>query len=375
MRDAFGEARQRLACEIDRHPKQALEPIAADPWIVSSLLQKSIRRGETGIAQRAALTFFTRKGSAIWRRFLVIAFEDIGAGSVDALAMTVAAATDPAWRKLSGGDARIAVALARILAEAAKDRSADYLGGAKDHPSFAAIGQTIATASLETRLSCVREKHLALPHRAIAALSAAGIGSSREKTANEGGLDALLAVYRALGAPDELVTATAIAAVRSREPITVLVPLIWLGANDGRAPTVGDRPVPPSPIIGDVPLYALDMHTRLGREAIWRFARENDALRACLELYVSPDRWRTAAYNAAFYVDASPVARQLIWEQSERLEEFGMEGDLQRAGVPLKGIAPLLQAMRTNLGHLNGLRAEALVRSQPAQAVIRASRR
>jgi hypothetical protein len=30
----------------------------------------------------------------------------------------------------------------------------------------------------------------------------------------------------------------------------------------------------------DVPLYALDQHTRLGREAIWRFAREKPA-RSC----------------------------------------------------------------------------------------------
>ena len=84
--------------------------------------------------------------------------------------------------------------------------------------------------------------------------------------------------HRALGAPEELVSATGIAAIRTREPITVLVPLIWLAANEGRAPEVHDRPVPPSPIAGDVPLYALDMHTRLGREAIWRFARENGAV-------------------------------------------------------------------------------------------------
>jgi hypothetical protein len=55
MRDVFGEAKQRLAREMDSHSALPNEPIAADPWVISSLLQKSIRRGETEIAQRAAL--------------------------------------------------------------------------------------------------------------------------------------------------------------------------------------------------------------------------------------------------------------------------------------------------------------------------------
>jgi hypothetical protein len=68
MRDALGKAKQRLACEIDSYSTLPGEPIAADPWVVSSLLQKSIRRGETEIAQRAALTFRKLRGSAILRR-------------------------------------------------------------------------------------------------------------------------------------------------------------------------------------------------------------------------------------------------------------------------------------------------------------------
>ena len=78
MRDVFGEAKQRLAREIDSSSAPLAEPIAADPWLISSLLQKSIRRGETDIARRAALTLSKHRGAAIWRRLIVIAFEDIG---------------------------------------------------------------------------------------------------------------------------------------------------------------------------------------------------------------------------------------------------------------------------------------------------------
>jgi hypothetical protein len=71
MRDLFGDARERLAREIDSHSAPLVEPIVAEPWIVSSLLQKWIRRGETEIAQRAALSLLKLRGSAIWRRFMV----------------------------------------------------------------------------------------------------------------------------------------------------------------------------------------------------------------------------------------------------------------------------------------------------------------
>jgi hypothetical protein len=348
-------------------PGPSSEPIVADPWIVSSLLQKSIRRGEIDIAQRAALGLFKHRGSAIWRRLIVIAFEDVGIGSVDTVALTVAAGSDAACRKACGGDPRVAVHLARVLADAPKDRSADYLAEAKDHPVLASFALAMAKASIAARLSNVRDKALDLPHRAVAAWYASGIGDG---SAHKGDLGELLAVFRDSEVPEDLVVATGVAAWRTREPIAVMVPLIWLGAGTSRHRSVWDCPVPPLATAGDVPLYALDMHTRLGREAIWRFAFENDGVRACLERFVPASRRRRAANVAAFYVDAAPVARRLIWDQSRSLETFGTERDLLLAGVPAEGIGPLLEAVRANLGHLNELRTQVLGRTRSERAGV-----
>jgi replication-associated recombination protein RarA len=138
MDDALAQTKRRLTWEHDRNRKLDIDPLVADQWVVSSLLQKSIRRGETETAQRAAFTIFAQKGSAIWRRFMVIAFEDVGAASLDAAAITVTASTDPNWRKEYGGDQHIAVQLARVLAEAPKSRSAEHLiTSAQHHPSLA----------------------------------------------------------------------------------------------------------------------------------------------------------------------------------------------------------------------------------------------
>ena len=208
MRDVFGEAKQRLAREMDSHSALPSKLIAADPWIISSLLQKSIRRGEIEIARRAALTFFKLKGSAIWRRLTVIAFEDVGIGSPDAVTMIAAAAYDSAWRKDQGSDLTIAVHLAGLLAEVPKDRSADYLCDARDHPMLADFWRAMEKASLESRLSYVRGQALGLPQRAVAALSALGIGSRGDISRGTGGLEALLTTFRELEVPEELVAAS-----------------------------------------------------------------------------------------------------------------------------------------------------------------------
>jgi MgsA AAA+ ATPase C terminal len=361
MRDVFGEATQWLTREVDSSLATPTEPIAADPWLISSLLQKSIRRSETEIARRAAVTLLQLKGAAIWRRLIVIAFEDIGIGSVDAVAMTVAAADDSAWRKSHGGDIRLAVAMAGILAEAPKDRSADYLVGAKDHPLLAGFAQEMVSASLPTRLSRIGSRALDLPHRAVAALLASGI------TTRNGDRHAILSAFHNLGVPESLVVATSIAAAKTREAITAMVPLIWLAARESKR-QVCNYPVPPRVDAVEMPLYALDMHTRLGREAIWRFTRENTEVRSCLARCVPEPCWRRAAYVMAFYVDGGPIARRLLWDQSEALEAFGIERDLLHAGVPAEGIQPLLAAMRANLEHLNELRAQVLANFQATQA-------
>jgi len=365
MHDVLGVAKQRLACEIDSNFVLQSKPIAADPWVISSLLQKSIRRGEMEIAQRAALTFWKFKGAAIWRRLMVIAFEDIGIGAVDTLTRTVSVGSDSVWRKQHGGDVVLAVQLAGALAVATKDRSADYLCQANDHPVLTDFARAMANASLEARLTTVRDKMLDLPQRAVAALSVLSTGSRGEISRTTSGLDALPVTFRELGVPEELVVASGIAAARTREPITLMVPLIWLAANSSQK-AAGDCPVPPLVTSGEVPLYALDQHTRLGRLAIWRFACENQSVRSCLARFVPARQTRSAAYIAAFYVDAAPIARRLIWNQSEVLEAFGIERDLLHAGVSAEGVEPLLKTMRANLGHLNELRAEALASSESA---------
>jgi replication-associated recombination protein RarA len=97
-------------------------PLAIDPWVASSLLQKAIRRGDVDLAERAAFTLSRYRGQGIWQRLIVIAFEDVGVGSVDTLLQTTRACMSAEWRLAVGGDELSLHVVVRLLAEAPKDR-------------------------------------------------------------------------------------------------------------------------------------------------------------------------------------------------------------------------------------------------------------
>jgi hypothetical protein len=357
VNDTLLSAKQRLARQIECSGRnQPIEALKADRWVANSLLQKAIRRSETKVAERAALTFLQQGGSAIWRRLMIIAFEDLGAASPDTVAMTVAASTDPSWRKNVGGDERVAIHLARILSEAPKSRSAEHLiTTASCHPAFEDERRMVEVRSVAASLAAVELKTSSVLDRALAVRRSSRMGWMRSKSVAE--LSGLLKAFSDLGVPDELVEATGIAAVRTREAITLMVPLIWLGAGQLDAT---ETDVPRSFAVDGLPVYALDKHTRAGREAIRMLVQHNAQVRECLARLVVPSQRNDAAYMAAFYADAAPLAHKLVWRGSEELETLGTEADLLKVGVTREGIAPLLQVFRENVDHLNKLRAHVL---------------
>lgn len=102
------------------------QPLTCDRWIASSILQKSIRRNEITMARRAALALHNIDQAGVWRRLMAIVLEDVGAADIGLVMETVAAATSPNWRSRQGDD-RVLTELVGRLAQAPKDRSADYL--------------------------------------------------------------------------------------------------------------------------------------------------------------------------------------------------------------------------------------------------------
>src|SRR5262245_11819758 len=64
------------------HSAIGFDPLKCERWIASSVLQKAIRRADVELAYRAACTLLDVDRSAVWRRLILIAFEDVGAGDI-----------------------------------------------------------------------------------------------------------------------------------------------------------------------------------------------------------------------------------------------------------------------------------------------------
>ena len=333
--------------------------LAVDPWVASSLLQKAIRRGDADLAERAAVSLYRSRGRGIWRRFAVIAFEDVGVGSVEAVVETIAIGTNPSLRTAVGGDERALRHVARLLAQAPKDRSPDYLiSNAHSEAVFGEFQCRVGAMTVPQRLDIVGDAGATLVERAVAAYYSAGVEWWAEHRVGRGDLDTLMRTFRDLGVPPELLTATRIAAKLTREPIVIMSPLLWLAAASDPAPRVIECQVPPYLMLGDVPSYVLDKHTSAGKFAIQRLVRENEAVRDVLANYVPEHRADKAAYVAAFYADAAPVSRRLDWRGSAEVERMGTEADMVDVGASPDGVSPILNVFRDNLDHLISLRAE-----------------
>ena len=165
-------------------------------------------------------------------------------------------------------------------------------------------------------------------------------------------------IFRQLGVPDALVGATRTAALRTQEPIVLMIPLLWLAASTTACPRVVACVPPCVTMIGEIPSYALDKHTSAGKLAIQRLARENRAVREALAAHVRPPMAIAAAAIAAFYADAAPVSLRYLWDGSADLERLGVEADMLEVGVRQEGIEPVLNVVRENLKHLDAIRAE-----------------
>jgi hypothetical protein len=332
----------------------------SNPWLASSALQKAIRRGDVDVASAAADVLFRLRGSSIWSRFMTIAFEDIGAADPETICQVVRACSDPRWRRQAGENAHVVQQLAKHMALAGKDRSADHLiCCARSHPSLADVRAIVANCSISQRIEMAAIQTPTITQRAVASWFSSGVEWGDEKRVGPGDLDALLDAFHAAGVPAALLEATNIGARRTREPIVIMLPVLWLAVNGDAAKIIKECPVPQSPLIEGVPAYALDMHTRIGRRAIDIFVKECPQVSALLRECASTFRSR-AACLAAFYVDGAPIARRLSWVHSDDLEKIGIENDFLSVGVAPNAIPDLLAAFGDHLDHLNAIRARVL---------------
>jgi hypothetical protein len=299
----------------------------ADRHLLSSLMQKAVRRGEAAIALSAGRKLLAIDPRRLWRRLRVIAFEDIGIGNLDLAIALVAASCSAKWRRQLGGDELVLERALGMAAAATKDRSTDHLWSILRHdhgPNGEAKG--LARASFPALVAVVSAKHLPLSYRARAALLAAGrhpnAGMFRDLSGGDVG--ALMERFAGL-LPAPLGAACRLYARQSSDPLPVLMACVWLGASEERAFDVAHHACD-AEFVEDIPLYAFDpLHTKLGREAITLWRR----------CYVMRLPWSLSQMAVAVWNrEAALCERVLSWPMGRALRAQAHELDLVGRGLP-----------------------------------------
>jgi hypothetical protein len=319
--------------------------LQSDKWIASSALQKSIRRGHAELALAAAARFRELDPAGVWRRLISIAFEDVGAAEPDALIDTVAIATAADWRA-KHGEAQALAWIVQRLADAPKDRSADLLMLAvRHHPTLAPRRALCSQAPLDRRLQLVGTRSASFADRAVAAWFSSGLDFRYERVVGSGSLQGLAEVYRTLGVGPELTEATVLAARRTREPFTVLVPLVRLEIERSGGGMVRRQALPDSPIVDGLLLCGIDEHTRPGsRPSTGWFPRTAGCALALSGSSPSLDGPQPPSTQPSMWM--APLSPSgWTGRAREPLRPSASRADLGSAQVPPEGVQPLLDAV------------------------------
>jgi hypothetical protein len=140
------------------------------------------------------------------------------------------------------------------------------------------------------------------------------------------------------------------------------LPLLWLAAA-GSETELFDSSLTPSSLINGVPLYALDKHTRLGRQAIKRFAQENAGIAQFLIERRCGSGDDGALGMAVFYADGALTRPILQWRYSAELTTTGAAADFRSVNVEAEVGAELVQLVAAHIADLNAIRGQLLSRA------------
>ncbi|MGO9932223.1 MAG: hypothetical protein ACLPV8_10475 [Steroidobacteraceae bacterium] len=351
-----------VGCALD-----AVEPLPCDRWLAASALQKAIRRGDALTAGRAVRTLYQYDPRSAWRRLLVIAYEDIGVGALDAVVTTTARGAKA--RREAGGDEAAALQTSQMLATAAKDRSADLMFAiVLHHPALKSARSRLRSVSVDRRLEWVADPTLSCCERALAAWHSSGVEERGEPRVGPGDLGGLMRTYAVLGVPEPLLEVVRLALKKTRAPFVLMLPLLWLEAAEGEIELV-DSLLPPSGLINGVPLCAIDKHTRLGRQAIGRFARENAEIAQFLKKHARGSR-DAALGMAVFYADGALTRPTLQWRQSAEFTAAGVAADFHKVKVGASVGVELVELVTAHIADLDAIRLQMLSRAlAPSRAL------
>lgn len=330
------------------------QPISGDKWLLSSSMQKAIRRGEVERAVRAAASLWYQDRLSFWRRLHIIAIEDIGVASTGVIIDVLTATASAIWRRKIG-DLRVGLFLVRLLCQSVKTRIADeLLLQAERSGSYNKLRQHFANASDDLLTDYVTDENCPLVERALAIWYLAGTKKfpSELMPQRKGSPDKVTGVLRSLAVPVELVESCIAVMGRTQYPLSIFTPLVWQEVQkQENLLKVRKNIIPASPDIEGLPFYSADVYTRAGQSCYRKLQKEVAELQGYSIRQIGV---------AQFYIEGGLLDKVITTQSIDGFSRDGEVADAEDAGLPLPDYLVLRECLQQNTQLLENIRQEQL---------------
>ena len=336
------------------HPQP--KPLNISRWIVMSMLQKAIRRGELRFALAAASTLLEVEPQRLWRRLGTIAFEDIGIADVDTIALVMEGLSSKKFRGELGGEWAVASCLVAHAVDAKKCRAVDDLLMIADrHPQYAKLRLDLASGDADDSLSLLKDG-VGIVEKAVGVWSLAAFlrygKSPRRQSADP---FKVFDAYSAMGVPGQILRLCEQGYRKTHQLLPLLFPLIWMCRPT--VPRCEDDSFPPEVVFHDVPFWAADKHTREGREAYKRFLLLDCRSANWIRKNVPTWSQLPVMGTLVFAVESGQLKRRIRWSLGDGLRDLWQR---ECHGQHCRDATALLDLVRDDMTLLNDVRAKCL---------------
>ncbi len=341
---------EKLAVAIKGTPCKYIDPLQADKYILSSAWQKSVRRGQVHTALSAASAFWHADRQAFWRRMHLLAIEDMCAGDTDTVIKVLTATSSAIWRRRVG-DLSVGLYLTRLLCGAVKSRMGDELfTQAERAPEYKALRHSLVAANDTTLAAYAGNEEAPLIERALSLWYLSGTRKypSDVMPARHGDPAKGIEVLRKLGVPVDLVEACISVTGRTAYPLAIFMPLIWQTVQSQPKPLyVWQEPLPPVPEVNGIPVYAVDMFTRVGQTSFRHLKHAVPVLKSFSVRQIG---------LALFYIEGCRVNKLLTSDYLEEFRRAGEIADIEGSGLSVPEYLGLRECLIENIQTLHQIR-------------------
>ncbi|MHA6288084.1 hypothetical protein [Maricaulis sp. CAU 1757] len=318
--------RQQVVTEVIASPVLDTPYLRIDTHIAASLMQKAIRRSETGWALKAGQRLFDVQPARFWRRVTVTLFEDVGLLdrqlALDVLACAPRRGAFPVcWS--------VAAHLIGRLCEATKTQVTNNLLhlGLYDLSEAKPMVDFDLLPVAEAECWIMGDTATAV-QRAKAVWQLSGIGCSGQVVQHpEADRERVLSLLSGL-AGDPVLEIIAREGLRLTGHVLPLISVLeGARSHERRDATAAADPMPPEELIGGLPSWTLDQYTWPGKSALRRARTECPSIAADLEGRAATAEQRFCALaDAHFEFESANLARRaqipahtVLWRRVQSL--------------------------------------------------------